>query len=334
MISAIALVVKTDALQSAAGMSDPRPQVFTEFFALTDTGRQRSENQDSCAALGLGAERGSLLVVCDGMGGHEGGALASQIAHDVVVGVVQSAPEQSERALLHAALNLASRMVWERGRRESRLSHMGTTCVAALVQDEDVWVANVGDSRAYLIGAQRTEQLTQDHTLLNELVKSGHNIPNIDTHPERNIITRCIGMDAEVHVDLFDCRLERGAALLLCSDGLTAHVESREFASAFEGQSVKDGVRALIDLANLRGGSDNIAVAVLRRSEHDPATFVTAAPQRPLQLVAGAFAAAPTAAEHAPLDSRPRFTQILRRLGLAALGLVALIFLWLYYFFP
>lgn len=359
--------------RNTADMSTTPALPIAEFCALTDTGRQRAENQDCAVAEDLGVERGCLLLVCDGMGGHAGGAIASHLATEAVQNSVRGGPPRAETLLLRAALQTANDAVRNASRLDPSLSSMGTTCVAALVQDADAWIANVGDSRAYRITPHKCEQLTQDHTLLYELVRGGHNIPNIETHPDRNIITRCIGVDHSVAIDMFQCHLEPGDVLLLCSDGLTAHVDNHEFARAFDAQTVREAVHVLVGLANLRGGSDNISIAALRRTI--PGTCVPHAvadsAATPAFLMAGLTpqpghggsvgsaegdtvvrerqeyrwdsSAEPGRASHAAAhsadgDSTPAphnaVSRSLKRLGIAALIMLALVFSWLYFFSP
>jgi protein phosphatase len=233
-----------------------------ETLAATDIGRVRAENQDCCAVTRI--PDGVLLVVCDGMGGHEGGAVASRVAMATLHSELHAQPTKDRAADLERAILAAGQAVRSEARTQTRLRTMGTTCVAALVTPEGVaYIGNVGDSRAYILSGASTVQLTRDHTVYEDQLRSGVRFMAETSEALRHVLTRCLGMEAGLRVDMFELKLEPEDVLLLCSDGLLAHVDDEEIAEAFLGVDLATGTRLLIDTANARGGSDNISIAAL-----------------------------------------------------------------------
>jgi serine/threonine protein phosphatase PrpC len=247
-----------------------------EAAARTDVGRARRSNQDS---FGVDDELG-LYVVCDGMGGAAGGEIASriavetflQIARQELLSMHDANPECTRCSLLRAAA-AANRAVLARANFDIALRGMGTTLVAARIAGDSVTVLNVGDSRAYLFqpdqAAQLTaKQLTQDHSYLAEQVRCGRLTEAQAAHSGlQSVITRAIGADQDVTPDLYDATLRPGDALLLCSDGLTRHVAADDLVRIVADNAnhpADDTCARMIDLANARGGSDNITCLLLR----------------------------------------------------------------------
>ncbi len=243
-----------------------------EWFGLTDKGRVRPTNQD-VYRIEVREDCGSaLLVVCDGMGGANAGNVASRFAAQVFTDLVKPALEQApdaparQRALL-AALNTANGTVFALAGRQPEFRGMGTTLVAALVQDEQATVLNVGDSRAYLFDGEKLHQLTEDHSYVEEMRRQGR-ITEADarTHPQKNLITRAVGVEPAVEGDLFEVQLRQSEILLLCSDGLTGMAEDGEIAQVIAAaETLEDAGRALLRLAIQGGGRDNITVALFTR---------------------------------------------------------------------
>lgn len=249
--------------------------------SATDVGRVRKNNEDAVgdprllAALVGGparlAARGALLAVADGMGGHAHGEVASRLAVETLFGSYYAAdgspPEDLRRAVLAAneAVRRANtgqaEVADKRGQRG-----MGTTLVAALIGGNELHVANVGDSRAYRLREGTLSQLTADHSLVAEEVRAGV-ISAVDawTHPFRNVLTRAIGGEPEVAVDLFNAPWLPGDRLLLCSDGLHGVVPDELILDALLGLEPEKAARALIDAANALGGPDNVTVIVAAR---------------------------------------------------------------------
>ncbi len=248
--------------------------------ALSDVGRKRKGNEDS---LSLDPERG-LFVVADGMGGHAAGEVASKVAVDAINEFVAATGDGEEITWpfgldesisydgnrLKTAIRHANSRVLETVRERAEYDGMATTVAAVLVDENEVNLAHVGDSRIYLWSGGELVQLTSDHSWVNEQIQSGIISPEqARHHPLRNVVTRALGGRSELIVDLQSRRMKRGELLLLCSDGLTTMVPDSEIARIL-GQADGDVARAareLVDEANTRGGEDNITVIVLRFEE-------------------------------------------------------------------
>lgn len=238
--------------------------------ALTHVGMVRSENQDHWAYYEPEADedlrgKGRVLIVCDGMGGHNGGTVASRTTVDTMLDSFRNSAACNLKRLLSTAIDKGNASVREKGMKDPSLRNMGTTCVAIAARGDQIQIAHIGDSRAYLIRDGEIEQITRDHTYLNDLIEIGLLTPEkAKNHPERNIITRCVGMGDVVQVDFSSRQAKVGDIYLLCSDGLYNHVEDHEiceYAMAAEPQVASQN---LVDLANSRGGEDNITVGIVK----------------------------------------------------------------------
>jgi protein phosphatase len=198
------------------------------------------------------------------MGGHNAGDLASRYAVETMVDSIRNAEHETRPIpLLGAAIHAANDAVSEKARSDRSLDGMGTTVVAATVWKEYLYVANVGDSWLYLIDRD-IEQITRDHSLVEEMIRVGEiRREDARTHPDRNVITRAVGVNSPVKIDFFDVRLERGDIVLLCSDGLTNMVEDREILRIIKkSSSLKEAAQKLVNEANKNGGKDNISVVL------------------------------------------------------------------------
>ncbi len=227
----------------------------------TDVGRARDSNEDRAAA------GDTLFAVADGMGGHVGGEVAARLAIDTLQGAYDRNPTV---AGLREAFVAANAAIWEKSLEVEQLRGMGTTLTAAgLTVGSDgrdvMCLANVGDSRAYLMSGGLVRQITADHSLAEERVRHGEMTEaEAEVHPHRHILTRALGVSPEVDVDLWELHVHTGDRLLLCSDGLTNEVSVAQIGQVLE--SVRDprkAARALVDRANAHGGSDNITVVVV-----------------------------------------------------------------------
>ncbi len=244
-------------------------------YALTDIGRRRQLNQDYIYLTEnpIG-NLPNLFIVADGMGGHKAGDYASDLAVKTVTGEVSSSLEKSPVKILNHAISRANQVLRERASEDFALNGMGTTLVAATCIDRLLQVANVGDSRLYVIGDKIT-QITQDHSLVEEMVRMGGiGREEARNHPDKNIITRAVGARDDVEVDFFDLELETGDMVLLCSDGLTNMVDDETICQILKnGKSLKDRVEELVQTANRNGGRDNISAIVIEpladEVEHD-----------------------------------------------------------------
>lgn len=249
-----------------------------EFFGLTDKGRVRPTNQDIYQIEAREDNGAALLVVCDGMGGANAGNVASRFAAqaftDAVAPVLGGAlDEQTRRRLLTAALAAANETVFTLAGRQPEFRGMGTTLVAALVWGGSATVLNVGDSRAYLFDGARLHQLTDDHSYVAEMRRRGRLTEEAArTHPQKNLITRAVGVEPTVEGDLFETRLAENEVLLLCTDGLTGMAEDEAIARTIKrADTLALAGEALLSLALAGGGRDNITVALFTRGAGEEA---------------------------------------------------------------
>jgi protein phosphatase len=230
---------------------------------LSDVGQVRSENQDACAEFCDPVTGAQLLVVADGMGGHQGGATASRMAIEAVGEVFQSAQVRGPDMLVEA-LSTANERIFDAAAGHSELRGMGTTCVALLIsRDGSSWVAHVGDSRAYQLRNGELHPITGDHSAVAELQRRGMiTAAEAEVHPRRNELLRSIGVEPDVEVEVNPVEIAQGDQFLLCSDGLSGVVRDPEIAAVINERSPAESVRVLVDSANARGGPDNITVMI------------------------------------------------------------------------
>ena len=228
--------------------------------ARTDVGQSRDHNEDSYGVgEGEPVERfGDLVVVCDGMGGHAAGEVASRVAVDAILAGYYDDTTEERPLALERAFDAANEQIYETGH-----GSMGTTGVAALLLHDALHIANVGDSRAYLIREGQIRQITRDHSFVSDQVAAGLiTQEQARSSPHRNVITRALGYQSEVSVDMFRLPLQIGDTVVLCSDGLHGLVADEEIAELIVEHGPAQAVDRLIELANERGGPDNITVAI------------------------------------------------------------------------
>ncbi len=225
----------------------------------TDTGRQRNANEDSLFT------RAPVFVVADGMGGAQAGEVASKAAAEAFAGELASAPPER---VLRETIEGANRSIHQHARNDPGLAGMGTTITAAIVdpEAEEVAIGHVGDSRAYRLRDGKLERLTRDHSLVEEMRRKGQlTEAQAEDHPQRSIITRALGPEPEVEVDLQTVPAQAGDVFLICSDGLTTMLDDDHIARLLSRAStMQTAVRALVDEANRAGGRDNITVVAFR----------------------------------------------------------------------
>jgi len=230
------------------------------FAGATDTGRRRRRNEDAYVC------EPPLFAIADGMGGAQAGEVASGLAAAVLAETHVDAVNGDGEQRLVELIREANRRVFQRSNEDAATSGMGTTMTVALVDDEAGTIAfgHVGDSRAYRVRAGELEQLTDDHSLVGELMRSGKLSPEeAETHPQRSVITRALGTEPDIDVDTFSVEVEDGDVYLLCSDGLTDMISDREIESMLqESDDLDAAARRLVDAANAGGGEDNITVVV------------------------------------------------------------------------
>ncbi|MEG0961250.1 MAG: Stp1/IreP family PP2C-type Ser/Thr phosphatase [Lachnospiraceae bacterium] len=234
-------------------------------FSITDKGKKREMNQDyvyvSESPVG---NLPNLCILADGMGGHNAGDYASRYTVETIVESVQNSTETAPVTIIKNAVQKANEAILEKAKTDIDLEGMGTTVVIATVIDNVLHVANVGDSRLYMI-EDTLEQITKDHSFVQEMVRRGEiNSKEARVHPDKNIITRAVGGGREVEVDFFEVELKEGNRVLLCSDGLTDMIEDEEiFRILKETENTPEGIDILVKTANENGGNDNITIVVM-----------------------------------------------------------------------
>ena len=239
-----------------------------EAWGLTDTGNVREENQDFYRMERLGPET-LLAVVCDGMGGARAGNVASRLACEVFCGEVcrslrDGMTEAEEQDVLCTAAKLANISVYEHAQLSEEFRGMGTTLVAALVRGLRVEIVNIGDSRAYHLGADGIRCVTVDHSLVELMVQRGElTHEQAKNHPSKNLITRALGVSANIVPEYNRCEIEEGDILLLCTDGLTNMVTDDDIAQVLREVPFFDATSILVDRALQAGGQDNITVLLM-----------------------------------------------------------------------
>jgi protein phosphatase len=242
---------------------------------LTDVGRRRDHNEDAL----LVDDELHLYIVADGMGGHAGGGTASRLAVETIQRAMREArarqpeafsaraavQESTLPALLRDAVEQACEVIFQTAQNDPELSGMGTTATTVVIDGRSAFVAHVGDSRCYLLRDGRIHQVSEDHSLVNEQLKAGAISADEAKHSRfKNIITRSVGFEREVQVDLMGVELAAGDAIVVCCDGLTNLVDDPEILRIADESPIGEAPARLVALANERGGDDNITVIVIR----------------------------------------------------------------------
>jgi len=236
-------------------------------FAKTDTGKVRSINQDAYAATVL-PDGAAFAVVCDGMGGASAGDIASKTSVDLISHYILNAytPSMDIEAiikLMNNAINSANMHIYDLSQRDENLYGMGTTVVIAIVRQSQAILCNVGDSRAYLVSNDFV-QLTRDHSVVQSLVESGKLSPEqAKNHPEKNVITRALGVEENIIIDSYTASIGEDDKLLLCTDGLSNYVADDEMFNTVKNSELDKVADVLIEKANNGGGRDNITAVVI-----------------------------------------------------------------------
>jgi protein phosphatase len=233
-------------------------------YGKTDVGLKRSNNQDSL----LVDDSAMLYAIADGMGGHRGGETASKVALEVIqaaMSQIGNKPGLKIVPFIKETVSLASMKVYERSQMDDNLKGMGTTLIAAYIRDDKCYIAQVGDSRAYLYKSGNLWKITEDHSLINEQLRSG-----LITKEQsekllyKNVITRSVGVEEIVDVDIYIRDIEEGDLFLLCSDGLTSMLKDTEIERNIDPSDLRSSTENLISLANDAGGLDNVSVILIR----------------------------------------------------------------------
>ncbi|SNR90757.1 protein phosphatase [Anaerovirgula multivorans] len=236
--------------------------------AITDVGKVREINEDNYC---IDENQVGLYMVADGMGGHKSGEVASSIAINIIKEhithyLTEEFQEQSVKGVIFEAFNRANKEIYNRSKEDFDCEGMGTTVTMVLIIDKRVYIGHIGDSRAYLLREEVLQQITEDHSLVAELVRNG-SITEREAmrHPQKNIITRSLGTDENLKVDIFSMDLNKGDILILCTDGLTNFVDKEELKKAvLEEDDCFESCSNLVSLANQRGGYDNITVLIVK----------------------------------------------------------------------
>lgn len=247
-------------------------------FGISDVGMRREKNEDSFLINNVL----DLYIVADGMGGHVGGELASKMAVKTINEIITGAAENKEASILEEngiksddyigqlkyAIQVANNKIFAEAVKDSSLKGMGTTTVVIMVRGGRVYIANVGDSRCYLFRNKEIFQLTQDHSLVGEQLRAGVITANIAKgHKLKNIITRSVGFQEDVEVDIIVKIPREGDRFLLCSDGLTNMLEDAEILEVLQENNLREAGQVLVDMANARGGDDNITAVLSEMKE-------------------------------------------------------------------
>lgn len=234
-------------------------------FPITDIGQHRKMNQDYfyTSEMPVG-NLPNLFIVADGMGGHKAGEYASRHAVETIVASAESSDHMEPVAVLEEAIKKANQELIKKAAEEDSMRGMGTTIVASVIAGRKIYIANVGDSRLYIVG-DGIKQITRDHSLVEEMVRLGEmDKEAAREHPDKNIITRAVGAAKEVEIDFFEVDLEFTDEILMCSDGLTNMIEDENIRRIIKGQrDVAEKAEKLIETANRNGGRDNITVVVI-----------------------------------------------------------------------
>lgn len=234
-------------------------------YSITDCGKRRTMNQDyvftSVQSVG---KLPNLFIVADGMGGHNAGDFASKFTVNMLVDFMKDSGESDPFAIIGTSIKRVNKELIEKAATDETLAGMGTTLVVATIIEGRLYIANIGDSRLYVVGSHM-KQITKDHSLVEEMIRLGEiDRENARVHPDKNIITRAIGADFEVEVDFFEEQLEENHLILMCTDGLTNMIEDKELEKILlENLSIEEKARELVNKANSNGGKDNITVVII-----------------------------------------------------------------------
>ena len=265
----------------ASENAQPEPAPFV-FAKGTDVGRVRDHNEDYLDAFSppdpvQRRQKGVLFVVADGMGGHQAGDVASQTAVEMTSHEYYADPDTDIRSSLIRAIKKANEFIYQEAQRTATRAGMGTTIVAAVVRGRELYLANVGDSRAYMMRQGKVAQATRDHSFVAEQVRAGLlTLEEARAHPQRNVITRALGSRPEVKVDTYNGELHPGDALLLCTDGLSEYVREEGMLAVMSQLPPEKAVSRLIAMARDQGGSDNISALIVQAGP--PAGVASTAP--------------------------------------------------------
>jgi len=238
--------------------------------AFTDKGKTREHNEDSYYISDFSASGRGYCIVADGMGGHNAGEVASKIAIQEIKNNInhhykEDMSEQQIEELLISSMKKANTVIFQKSLEEKKYSGMGTTAIVCLIHNNDVYIAHVGDSRAYLIRDNQIKQITVDHSVVEELIHNGSiTREEAINHPQKHVITRALGCEEDIKVDIYKQKCKEKDILLICTDGLTNMLTDEEILQVIDNSpDMQRGVEKLVGLSNDKGGLDNITVVAL-----------------------------------------------------------------------
>ena len=239
-----------------------------KLYSKTDIGKKRYSNQDAVAGKVI-SDVLAWTVVCDGMGGSNGGDIASKIAvtriSEIIEKINQVIAEDDVLSIMKDAVRSANRIIFEKAENDEILHGMGTTVVLAVVFKSNLYVLHAGDSRAYILTDSGIQQISVDHSVVQEMVDSGEiTSKEARHHLQKNIITRALGIGSTIKLDCNIINLKNNDVVLICTDGLSNHLEDNEIYKIFQKHNLEDVAKALIDKCNSRGGNDNITVSLIK----------------------------------------------------------------------
>lgn len=230
---------------------------------MTDVGKRRTNNQDAIYV----SEEQKLFVVADGMGGHQAGEVASQSTVEAIADYIKNSSEMPIRQMIEESVDAANKAVYLKSLEDEAYRGMGTTCSLVIIRDDLIHIGHVGDSRIYFIDDDMV-QITTDHTLVEDLVSVGEiTKKEARNHPKRHVITRAIGTDPSVQLDYNKYELSKAKKILICSDGLSEMISDKELFEMINTHDIDQAVSRLVQLANDRGGNDNISVVLIELNE-------------------------------------------------------------------
>lgn len=235
-------------------------------YGATDIGNRRSTNQDTYR-VGQISENYAFTIVCDGMGGVNGGDVASNLAADAIKDYLEKNLNENENEIIPVmkkAVEAANSIVFSKASEKSEYNGMGTTVVMAVIKDKRMYVAHIGDSRLYYLEGENVAQITEDHSFVQSLVNSGEiTKEQARTHPNKNIITRSLGVHSNVQPDFNAVDVNEGGVAVLCSDGLSDYLTEKILLEITKKSSEKELVNILVKYALMAGGHDNITVSAV-----------------------------------------------------------------------
>lgn len=268
-------------------------ELHYEYGNGTDTGCVRSQNEDAFVLFEAEdnnqiEEKGNLMVICDGMGGAKAGKEASAIAVQEIGRVYYQSKTRDVRAAINQAIRAANQQIFSQSQHHEEYRGMGTTVVAAIVKDDKAFIAHIGDSRCYLIRKREIAQVTEDHTIVQKMVNKGLITPEeAKNHPEGHILSRSLGVDMNVEIDITmePLALKQGDILILCTDGLSNVVSKEEILQIAMAGTAQHAVEKLISLAKERGAPDNVTVQIAKVHGEKPNNTVGTTTVRTAPLV-------------------------------------------------